>query len=112
MKKIYLLIILILTSSTAFATRFDATGDIGQIRYHVDNGKLAPSWNKTVWFQLKNSNKNFCNQNKVSIKDGDEVAISMLLAAKMANKKVMITLDDTVKYPSVGYCLMQYITIL
>jgi len=111
MKNIYLLIILILISNTALATRVDATGEIGDIRYHINEGTLAPAWNKTIWFQLINSDKNFCISNKVSIKDGDDVAVSMLLAAKMANKKVLVTLDDTVKYPAGKYCLLQYITI-
>ncbi|PAJ71661.1 hypothetical protein CJF42_25510 [Pseudoalteromonas sp. NBT06-2] len=108
---LYLSIILTLISNSSFAARVDATGEIGDIRYHVKEGTLAPSWNKTVWFQLINSNKSFCTDNKISIKDGDDVAVSMLLAAKMANKKVLVTLEDTIKYPAGRYCLLQYITI-
>ncbi|MBA6233515.1 MULTISPECIES: hypothetical protein [unclassified Colwellia] len=107
----YLSIILIFISSTALGARVDATGEIGEIRYHINEGTLAPAWNKTIWFQLINSDKTFCTSNKVSIKDGDDMAVSMLLAAKMANKKVLITLEDTIKYPAGTYCLLQYITI-
>jgi hypothetical protein len=108
---LYLSIILTLISNSALAKRVDATGEIGDIRYHVQEGTLAPSWNKAIWFELINSNKSFCEGNRISIKDGDDVAVSMLLAAKMANKKVLVTLEDTIKYPAGRYCLLQYITI-
>ena len=41
-----------------------------------------------------------------------DAIFSILLAAQMANKKVLVTLDDSLKYPAGRYCVLQYITII
>ena len=100
-----------MVSSGVHAERKDVTGDVGVIRYHVDSGTMAPSWSKGVWFQLLNPSEPLCTDNKISIAPSNETAISMLLAAKMANKQIEVTVDDAVKYPANTYCSLQYITI-
>jgi len=115
MKKTVLLVLAI-TSNHLSAQRFDITADIGQIRYHESSSTLAPTWRKHIWFGLKNPNKSpncyqYNGEFAISIPDGNDSAVSMLLAAKMANKKVIVTIDDSIKFPSGNYCKMEYFTI-
>jgi hypothetical protein len=113
MKPILLLLVLTIISCNTFSERKDVTGDVGKIRYHIDEGALAPTWNKAVWFQLDNPSESFCDRNRVSIPPGNESAISMLLSAKMAGKKIEVTVDDELIYPEGHtYCKLQYIGIL
>jgi hypothetical protein len=98
------------------AERFDITAEIGQVRYHEASNSMAASWKKHIWFGLKNPNKSpncqqYSGQYAISIPDGNETAISFLLAAKMANKKVIVTIDDSVKFPGGNYCKLQYLTL-
>ena len=111
MKFLLVFAALLLVGNSALAERKDVTGDVGDIRYHIDNGDLAPTWNGGIWFQIVNASESFCNQNKVSIPPGNETAVSILLAAKMAGKKVLVTVDDANLYPSGSYCKLQYITV-
>jgi hypothetical protein len=106
-----ILLILCIIPVLSYAERQDVTGDVGDIRYHVSEGILAPHWNKGIWFQLINTDKTLCVGGFVSIEPGNETAISMLLAAKMANKQVLVTVDSEVKYPANSYCSLQYLTI-
>lgn len=106
------ILIVSLLSVSAYSARIDATGNVGTIRYHSAATTMAPSWQKGLWFQLTDSSKQFCTDNKVSIAPDNEAAISMILAAKMAEKRIEITIDDTVKYPVGTYCKLQYLTIL
>jgi hypothetical protein len=110
--KILFILIFNLLPLSVYAARIDANGSVGAIRYHSATSTLAPSWQKGLWFQLVESNKQFCTDNKVSIAPDNEAAISMILAAKMAGNKIEITIDDTVKYPAGSYCKLQYLTIL
>lgn len=99
-------------SSVSFAERHDVTGDVGDIRYHNSLGTLNPPWNGAIWFQLINpTENNFCTNNKVSIEATNEIAVSMLLAAKMAGNQVQVTVDDAVEFPVGRYCKLQYLTI-
>ena len=113
MKYIYLLISLCVTPLSSFAATQSATGHIGDIRYHTAEQTLNVPWRKVVWFKLVDSDNNICTSNNISVATTDnETAISMILAAKMANKEVMVTIDDAIKYPAgTTYCSLQYITI-
>ena len=106
-----ILLVLFFIPALSFAERQDVTGDVGDIRYHVSEGTLAPHWNEGVWFQLINTDKTLCVNGLVSIEPGNETAISMLLAAKMADKQVLVTVDSEVQYPAGSYCRLQYLTI-
>jgi hypothetical protein len=98
------------------ATRFDITATIGQIRYHEASNTLATSWKGHTWFSLANPNKSpncdkYDGEYMVSVPDGNETAIAMILAAKMSGSQVLITIDDAVDFPSTGRCKLQYLTI-
>ena len=115
----WLWISLIVFPSMCFAQRYDVTADIGKIRYHEATSTLSSTWRNTVWISMLNLSVSPVNCKKyggkylVSIPADNETALSMVLAAKMANKKVQITLDDPVNYPtSTTYCKLQYVTIL
>ncbi len=106
-----------IVSGTGYAERFDITADIGQIRYHEGSTILAPQWKKSIWFGLKSPDKTpnckiYGGQYAISVPPENESAISLILAAKMSSSKVLITLDDTIKYPEgSNYCKLQYVTI-
>lgn len=118
MKKVALLIIGSLAlSNTVYAVKFDVEGDIGQVRYIDANSTYAVVWRRFIWFELKNTNitancPKFNGEYRIAVTDGNEVAVSMILAAKMANKRVMVTVNDEATYDTGGYCLLQYFTIL
>ena len=112
MKFLFAIVSVLLVGNVALAASKDVTGSVGDIRYHIDNGSMAPSWNGGIWFQLKEASESFCNQNKVSVPPGNDIAVSMLLAAKMAGKQVLVTVDDSELYPAGAYCKLQYITVL
>ncbi|OCQ23532.1 hypothetical protein A7985_06215 [Pseudoalteromonas luteoviolacea] len=120
LKMLFVLLLLVVSShALANANRFDLIGEIGEIRYHEASNTLAPSWKKHTWFTLKadpGQPKPSCYIHgggySITIPDGNDTAISMVLAAKMASKRVRITFDDTVDFPSPSYCKVQYITIL
>jgi len=108
--------LLLASSTTLYAERFDITANIGQIRYHEASSSLAPTWQKHVWFGLVNPDKTpncykYNAEYAISIPQGNETAISLLLSAKMASKQVVITIDDAVKFPNGQWCQLQYITI-
>ncbi|MCG9598924.1 hypothetical protein L1D15_19710 [Vibrio sp. Isolate25] len=116
--KNFITLVALIASTSASAARVDITGDIGQIRYHETSNSFAPLWRKHAWFEIVNPDvKPNCRQYAsdsyaISIPEGNETALTLLLSAKMANKRVMVTLDDTILFPSNGYCKFQYITIL
>ncbi len=105
-------------SQSSSATRYDVEAEVGRIRYHEATNMLNTNWSKIVWFELKNPNITLVNCPIyeggviISIPEGNDVAISMLISAKMANKKVLVTIDDAVKFPANERCKLQYITIL
>ena len=116
MKLLTLLLSLIVFSSVVNAQRYDITADIGQIRYHEATNSMATSWRKHVWFHLENTLETpdcykYAGKYAISIPEGNESAMSILLAAKLAGKKVVVTIDDTVKFPSGSYCRLQYLTL-
>ncbi|NOH54424.1 hypothetical protein F0266_15900 [Vibrio coralliilyticus] len=116
--KVFTALVILILSTSANAARFDITGDIGQIRYHEASSSLSPVWRSYTWFEVINSDvKPNCYSSSsgkysVSIPENNETALTMLLSAKMANKKVMVTLDDSIRFPSGGHCKLQYLTIL
>ena len=111
-------LVMVILSTSANAARFDITGDIGQIRYHEASNSFAPLWRKHTSFEIVTPNgKPNCYSSSsgkysVSIPENNETALTMLLSAKMANKKVMVTLDDSIRFPHDGHCKLQYLTIL
>lgn len=111
-------LVMLILSTSANAARFDITGDVGQIRYHEASSSFAPLWRKHTWFEIVNPDtKPNCKPYApgtyaISIPENNETALTMLLSAKMANKKVMVTLDDSILFPDNGYCKLQYLTIL
>lgn len=110
----FISVLFILLSYTANAARFDITGDIGQIRYHEASSSLSPVWRSEV---INSDGKPNCYSSSsgkysIAIPENNETALTMLLSAKMANKKVMVTLDDSIRFPSGGHCKLQYLTIL
>jgi len=116
MKLLTLLLSLIVFSSVVNAQRYDITADIGQIRYHEADNTLATSWPKHVWFQLENISQTpdcqkISGKYAISIPDGNDTAMSILLAAKLADKKVVVTIDDSVKFPRGNYCKLSYLTL-
>ena len=116
--KAFIALVILILSTSANAARFDITGDIGQIRYHEASNSFTPLWRKHTWFEIITPNgKPNCYSSSsgkysVSIPENNETALTMLLSAKMANKKVMVTLDDSIRFPSGGHCKLQYLTIL
>lgn len=106
---------LFLFGSSAFSERYDITADIGLIRYHEASNTLASTWKKRIWFGIKNHSSvpdcfQYWGEYAINIPDGNEAAVSMVLSAKMSQSKVVITIDDSVKFA--GYCQLQYITLL
>lgn len=103
--------------ATCLAERYDITADIGQVRYHEGSTTLATQWKKSLWFGLKSPDKTpdcqiYGGQYSISIPPGNESGISLILAAKMSSAKVLVTIDDAVKYPEGSkYCKLQYVTI-
>ena len=116
---IYGMLLFLVLSSSVYAKRFDITGSIGLIRYHEASNHLSSSWKKHVWFSLINGDKSpDCPKSWLSdkgyliaIPEGNEPALSILLSAKMSDKKVIVTIDDSVKFGSGQYCQLQYITL-
>ena len=105
-----------LLPALSLAQRYDVLVDVGDIRYHEASVTLAEAdWQKGVWFALKNPSLTLSNcaiyngDVIVSIPDGNDTALSILLSAKMASRKVLVTVDSDVKYR--GYCRLQYITL-
>jgi len=102
-------------SSTVQAQRFDITTDIGQIRYHEASSTLSTSWKQKIWFGLKGPDNfptncpKYNDEHLIGVPSGNSEAVSMLLTAKTAGLKVLVTIDDTVKLGS--YCRLQYLTI-
>lgn len=99
------------------AERYDITANIGQIRYHEAGNTLASRWRDDVWFSLLNPNKQpectkYGGAFAIAIPAENDEAFSMVLAAKMAGKEVLVTIDDAVKMSGTTYCQLQYITIL
>lgn len=119
MKKLLTLLIFLFLSGDAFAKRFDITANIAEIRYHGSTQTLAGSqWQDVVWFSLENLNieptncRKYRNKYGIAVAKGDKDALSIALAAKLAGKKVLITLDDTIRGAHNESCLLQYITLL
>ena len=108
---------LMLGSSEVLAERFDITAKIGDIRFHEASNTLAPGWRSHTWFALVDPNKSpDCNKYgqkyAITIPEENSTAISLLLSAKMADKEVLITIDDDVKFPvTTSNCKLQYITL-
>lgn len=101
----------------AQAARHDVLANIGEIRYHESTNGYAVPWRNIIWFSLINPSKTFnCPQNgglyKVAFPADQEALVSMMLAAKMADKRVKVTIDDSVLLPAGGYCKVQYLNIL
>jgi hypothetical protein len=110
--KITILIILCLAPLVSFAAIQTSTGDVGEIRYHDASITINSAWKNVVWFELTNVDKALCVNNRVTITEGNDTAISMLLAAKMSSKKITVTVDDTVIHPAGStYCKLQYLSI-
>ena len=113
----YLCALMLLGASVGLqAERFDITASIGDIRYHEASSSLAVAWQKHVWFGLVNPDKTpncqkYAGAYAISIPESNETAISLIVAAKMADRKVVVTLDDDVKFPKGAYCKLQYITV-
>ncbi|KZN48841.1 hypothetical protein [Pseudoalteromonas luteoviolacea] len=119
MKLALLFVLFLVVSPHALADRYDIQGEIGQIRYHEATNTLAPAWKKHTWFTLipdPNQPKPNCYVHgggyTVTIPDGNNTAMSMVLAAKMAKQKVTVTVDDSIVFPSNLYCKLQYVTVL
>lgn len=116
----FLLLLCTLFSVSTYAARFDIIGDVGKIRYHGATNSFAPRWSRHSWFEIINTDadsKINCSAYSstsyaITIPDGNETALSMLLSAKMSGSKVMVTVDDTVVFPANSYCKIQYLTIL
>lgn len=100
----------------ALADRFDITTTIGEIRYHESENTLANTWQSHVWFGLASPDSTpdcpkYGSQYVIAIPSGNDEALSIILAAKLAEKQVVVTIDDSVKYPNGQYCKLQYITL-
>jgi len=116
----FLSVLFVLLSFTVSAARFDITGDVGQIRYHEASNSYAPQWSRHLWFEISNVDAipeikcrmYSATSYAISIPDGNDTALSMLLSAKMSGVKVMVTVDDSQLFPTQAYCKLQYITIL
>ena len=112
-----LALLFIVTPVICQAERYDITADIGPIRYHEGSTTLAPQWKKALWFGLKSPDKTpncqvYGGYYSISIPPENESAISLILAAKMSSAKVLVTIDDAIKYPDGShYCKLQYVTI-
>ncbi|TVZ40846.1 hypothetical protein P886_0178 [Alteromonadaceae bacterium 2753L.S.0a.02] len=103
-------------AATANAKRYDIQGKISQVRYHEAASTLAPEWHKLVWFTIKDANHNpDCRTNdgeySIVIPTNNESALSMVLAAKMSDSDILVTIDDSRKITSSNYCVLEYFTI-
>jgi len=113
--KLIAMLVLLLTVEQCIAARVDIKADIGQIRYHEATNTMGAPYQKTVWFALANpdvasSCPKFDSNILVIFPDTDQAALSMILMAKAANKRVWVTLDDSALM--LGYCKLQYLTLL
>ena len=113
MRKIYILVFTLLVSSYASAGEVSATGEVGKIQYFSTANTLTTTWQGGLWFQIIEPDNNICVDNLVSIDPDNDIAISILLAAKMAGNSISVTVDESVKYPhvGVGFCKLQNLTI-
>jgi len=117
MKKLLLAFGFCLVIFQGSAAQFEVTGEIGVIRYHEINSTIAPHWVGVTWFTLISRDEELGECKKwngdplIAIPEGNINAISIMLAAKMASQKVLITVDDEGLYPS-SHCKLEFITLL
>jgi len=102
---------------SAQAQRFDIVTKIGDVRYHEAANELAVAWQGDVWFQIDSNGhapscQTYGGKYVLVIPSGNEVAISMLLAAKMSGKNVNATFDDSLRFKGSSYCQLQYLTLV
>jgi len=115
--KLVIVVSILALSNYAHAARFDISTEIGKIRHHELTTELAPSWQGSAWFTLKNPDLNGVSPNcpkdfseyTLTFSASDKNLLSMLLSAKMAGKTVTVTFDDTFKINT--KCKLQYFTI-
>ena len=104
-------------SFSASATRFDVVADVGEVRHFETTNAISTPMRTHSWFTLINSSQSLTNCPKssgnpiITIPAGNDSAIAILISAKMANKKILVTLDDAVKFPSTEGCKLQYLTL-
>lgn len=116
-KLITIFAVLVLTPGFALAERFDIAAKIGKIRYHEGSNTLATSWQDFAWISLEQPNASpdcatYEGKYIVSIPGGNNQILTMALTAKMADKQVLVTIDDDVKSPDGNTCKLQYFTIV
>lgn len=104
-----------LISDYCLAARVDIQADVGKIRYHEASNTMGAPYQKMVWFALTNpsvtsSCPKFDSEILVILPDSDQAALSMLLMAKAQNRRVWVTVDDASLL--LGYCKLQYLTLL
>ncbi len=105
--------------NVCFAEKFDITAEVGMIRYAESSQTIDEKWRKHVWFTLVNPDQSpdcpkYQGDYAISVPDGNETAISMILAAQVADKKVRVVIDDDVRFPA-GInqeCKLQFIDLL
>ena len=102
-------LVVLLFSFVGYTSAETATGFVEEIRYHNAEVVFSRGWNEMVWFRFE-EDKHPCSG--ISIDKGNEIAISMLLAAKMSGREVTAEVDTTKEFPEgTGYCQLQYLTI-
>lgn len=99
----------LLAPHAALAASFQGTGTVTTIRTH-DNTSFPTT---SDWFSIASfANAGTCGKLSglvvIKIPDGarGDRMLSLLVAAKLANKNVLVSVDDTIKVG--GYCVLQF----
>ena len=116
MKKIIYMVLFSSLTWQVNATPIDITANVGKVRYVEANNTLVPAWSGSVWFSLLNPDTQpacakYDGEYAIFVPKGNELALSILLTAKLSNNEVTVTVDDAVKLSGSDFCLLQYITI-
>ncbi|WP_020405331.1 hypothetical protein [Hahella ganghwensis] len=116
MKKTILFVFLTMLASLCQAERYDVDVVLGEVRIFDKDNILNTAWQGAGYVELPTiSQTPDCgtvgNKYALSFSTDNTTMVSMILAAKMANKTVTVTFDDSVNYPKGNFCPLQMLTI-
>ena len=116
MKIIIILLPLLFLSLFSHAERFDIETKLGDIRIYDTDNTINVNWRGAGFVVLPGiSESPSCAKhtgNYVAAFDASKSEIiSLALAAKMADREVIVTIDDSIKYPVGDFCVIQFLTI-
>ena len=114
MKK--LLVFLMLLSGICHAQRYDISVNIGGVKIYDTDNTINEPWRGAGFIELPDiAETPNCGKSGTkyiaTFSTSKSELLSAILAAKMADKTVLVTIDDTVKYPTGDFCVIQFFRI-